>query len=111
MNVCINAKAQTDVRAIPVVEKYVVGYNDITKMKFMNDDQLYKEGWHTLPQPQFWQKIMLLSPDSAIVSVASNRQLLDKIYLKDWSKMSEMQHTIYKDSLKRKYGEIGRAHV
>ena len=103
INVCFFANAQINVNSIPVVEKYVVGYNDVTRMKFMNDDELYREGWHTLPQPQFWQKIMLLSPDSAIISVASNRQLLDKISMKDWGRMTEVQHTIYKDSLKRKY--------
>lgn len=98
------AFSQVNASAVPVVERYVVGYNDVTKMKFINDDQLYKEGWHTLPQPQFWQKIMLMPPDSAIVSVAGNRQLLDKINVKDWARMSEVQHSIYKDSLKRKFG-------
>ena len=101
--VAFHSQSQTDVRKVPVVEKYVVGYNDVTKMKFINDDQLYKEGWHNLPQPKFWQKIMLLPSDSAIVSVSGNRQLLDQIYVKNWSKMSEVQHSMYKDSLRRTY--------
>jgi len=94
------AKAQTDVCSIPVVERYVVGYNDVTKMKFMNDAQLYNEGWHTLAQPQFWQKIMLLSGDSAIVNVAGTRQILDKIALIDWNKMTEVERSVYKQELR-----------
>ena len=95
--------AQTDVKKVGVVEKYVVGYNDVTKMKFINDDALYAEGWQNLAQPKFWQKIMLLPPDSAIVSVSNTRQMLDKIYVQDWAKMSEVKHSLYKDSLKRLY--------
>ncbi len=94
------AKAQSNVNAIPIVEKYVVSYNDVTRMKFMNDDQLYNEGWQSLPQPQFWQKIMLLSPDSAMISVAGTRQILNKIALCDWNKMTETEHNFYKESLR-----------
>jgi len=95
--------AQADVKKVAVVEKYVVGYNDVTKMKFINDDALYTEGWQNLAQPKFWQKIMLLPPDSAIVSVSNTRQILDKIYVQDWARMSEVKHSLYKDSLKRLY--------
>ncbi len=94
------AKAQTDVCSIPVVERYVVGYNDVTKMKFMNDAQLYNEGWHTLPQPHFWQKIMLLSGDSAMVNVGGTRQILDKIAVSDWNKMTEVERSVYKQELR-----------
>lgn len=94
------AKAQLDVSTVPVVDKYVVGYNDVTKMKFINDGQLYNEGWQSLPQPQFWQKIMLLTSDSAIVSVGPTRQVLDKIALSDWNKMTEAEHSLYRYGLR-----------
>ena len=97
----ISASAQMDVSKVSVIEKYVVSYNDVTKMKFINDSVLYTEGWHNLPQPKFWQQIMKLSPDSAIVSVAANRQMLDRISVKDWNKLSEMQHTFYRDSIRK----------
>ena len=102
--IVISASAQLDVNKISIMEKYVVGYNDVTKMKFINDSVLYTEGWHNLPQPKFWQQIMKLSPDSAIVSVAANRQMLDRISVKEWNKLSEVQHTIYRDSLRKARG-------
>src|SRR4051812_21729414 len=93
--------AQTDVSKVGVIEKYVVAYKDVTRMKFINDSMLYTEGWHTLPQPKFWQQIMLLSPDSAIVSLPANRQILDRIDLKEWNKLSDIQHNLYRDSIRR----------
>jgi hypothetical protein len=95
------AFGQADISKISVIERYVVGYNDVTKMKFINDSVLYTEGWHNLPQPKFWQQIMKLTPDSAIVSIASSRQVLDCIYLPQWNKLTEVQHTIYKDSIRK----------
>src|SRR5437868_4488793 len=72
------AFSQMDAGKVPVVEKYIVGYNDVTKMKFIDDAALYSEGWQTLAQPKFWQQIMNLAPDSAIVCVGSNRKMLDR---------------------------------
>ena len=99
--ICISAKAQKGISSVPVVEKYVIGYNDVTKMKFMNDSLLYVEGWHNLPQPQFWQQIMNLPPDSAMISVAGNRKMLAKVSTKEWNKQTDIQKTIYRDSLRK----------
>ncbi len=98
---CISATSQTDVSKISVIEKYVVGYNDVTKMRFINDSILYSEGWHTLPQPKFWQQIMKLSPDSAIISTAVDRQIFCRICFKDWNEMTESQKMCYKDSIRK----------
>ena len=65
---CISTPAQMAANKVAVIEKYVVSYNDVTKMKVINDSVLYTEGWNNLPQPKFWQQIMKLSPDSALVS-------------------------------------------
>ena len=100
------AIAQANTNKTPLIEKYVVAYKDVTKMKFINDSALYSEGWPNLPQTKFWQQIMKLSPDSAIVSSATNRKMLDRISTKAWTKLSETQRTIYKDSL-RKFNNIG----
>lgn len=93
--------AQTTVKNVPVVEKYVVGYNDVTKMKFIDDATLYSEGWHQLPQPQFWQQIMNLPPDSAMISVAGTRQMLTKVSTKVWNKQSDLQKNSYRDSIRK----------
>jgi Tetratricopeptide repeat/Transglycosylase SLT domain len=96
--------AQNNAVQVSVIEKYVVGYADVTRMKFINDSILYREGWHTLPQPKFWQQIMRLTPDSALVSNAGSRMVLDKVCLKDWNQFSEIQKLVYKDSIRKKFG-------
>jgi hypothetical protein len=66
----------------------------------MNSQPLFDGLWDTLPQPAFWKEIMKLSPDSCLINVASNRQILLKMSNKDWSKQSEARKTIFKDSIK-----------
>lgn len=83
------------------IDRYVVGYNSVSPMKFMNDEMLYREGWNTLPQPRFWQQVMSLPPDSAIVNLAANRQVLDRICIKSWNRLNDAQRNSYKDSLRR----------
>lgn len=85
------------------MEKYVVQYAEVTKAKFINDSVLYQEGWHTLPQALFWKKVMVLSSDSALVSIPYNRKVLDKIYMKQWNRLSDVQKQMYKDSLRSIY--------
>lgn len=101
--VFLRSFAQLNATDVAVIEKYIVNYNDVTRMKFINDSVLYREGWHTLAQPKFWQQVMVLSPDSAIINVASTRQVLSRISLKEWNKWSEFRHAIYKDSIRRHY--------
>ena len=99
--ICVYASAQTDISKVSIIEKYVVGYDEVLKMKFINDAQLYSEGWQELPQAKFWQQIMNLRPDSAIVSIAANRKVLDKISVKDWNKLNDVQHNLYRDSIRK----------
>jgi hypothetical protein len=100
---CFSFYAQPSVN-VPVVEKYVVSYSDVTRMKFINDSMLYAEGWQNLPQPQFWQQVMNLPPDSAIINTASSRKVLDKISVKRWSKLSDAEKNSYRDSIRKANG-------
>lgn len=86
---------------VATLEKYVVGYNEVNRYRFINDAQLYNEGWQNLPQPKFWQQVMLLPPDSALVSTASSRIILDKIALRNWNKMGDLERNLYRDSIRK----------
>lgn len=74
-----------------------------TRMNFMETCHLFDEKWSELPQPTFWQKIMVLSPDSAIVNIASNRHIITKIPMTHWDTISKTNKAAYKDSLKLIY--------
>lgn len=97
----VNSALCQSKQSVSILEKYVLGYNEIDKAKFINDSILYSQGWNTLPQAIFWKKVMVLPPDSAYVSIPHNRQVVDKIYIKNWNKFSDSQKQTYKDSIRK----------
>lgn len=66
----------------------------------MSLDPVYTEQWHELAQPQFWRQIMKLSPDTFLVNVASTREIIAKMAIKDWKVLTEIEKTAYKDNVK-----------
>ncbi len=75
-------------------------YNDETVSTIMHAQSLFQDRWDVLPQPQFWKQIMRLSPDSCLINVAEDRTILLKMSIKDWSKQTEAQKSLFKDSLR-----------
>lgn len=67
----------------------------------MHAESIFEDRWDILPQPQFWKQIMLLSPDSCLINVASNRVVLKKMSIKDWNSQTEAQKELFKAELKR----------
>lgn len=70
----------------------------------MHAESIFRDRWDILPQPQFWKQIMLLSPDSCLVNVASNRIVLKKMSIKDWNSQTEEQKSQLKTKLKTEFG-------
>jgi hypothetical protein len=66
----------------------------------MHAEALFEDRWDQLPQAQFWKKIMLLSPDSCLINVASNRQVLDKMSIRDWNSQTEAAKDITRQALR-----------
>ena len=79
-------------------------FKNNTKHTLMNAESIFEERWDELAQAQFWQKIMLLSPDSCIVNVASSRQILSIIPVSQWAKQTEIEKAAYKLSIKAANG-------
>lgn len=90
------------VKLSEVVE--IIPYNDTVSKYFVYSHSLYDEGWDLLAQPNFWKKIMHLSPDSCIINVASTREIIAIVSFKEWQKQTEEQKTCYKDSIRECYG-------
>ncbi|MBK9423566.1 MAG: hypothetical protein IPN54_05475 [Bacteroidetes bacterium] len=76
------------------VHKAVVTHNGVSKQKFLNNYQLYQEGWDTLAQARFWQDVIDLSHDSMIVNVASIRKPLMKVATNQWHCLTETEKTV-----------------
>lgn len=80
-------------------EKIAVTYGEV-QHQILSTKNIESANWHTLQQPLFWQQIMLLSPDSVLLNVASTRQIVGKLSNKTWMSQTEDAKTKYKDSLK-----------
>jgi len=82
-----------------LVEKVVAGCRDTSRMSFIHDQSMYREGWDTLAQPVFWQKVIRLTSDTCLVNVASCRKPVNKVGRTEWMSLTETQKKDYKDSL------------
>lgn len=78
----------------------------LTKNQYVlvNPKIIIQDKWDTLPQAQFWKKILTLSKDSCLINVANTRQILYKMSFSEWSKQTEFQKDKFKDSLKKALG-------
>lgn len=70
----------------------------------VNPQIIIQDKWDALPQTIFWKQVLTLSKDSCLINVANTRQILHKMAFADWTKQSEYQKDLYKDSLKKVYG-------
>jgi hypothetical protein len=82
-----------------MIDKVVVSDNDTAVLQFVNDEALYAEGWDTLAQPRFWKNVMCLSPDSAILNVASCRKPLEVVDFTQWMCQTESEKDMYKQQV------------
>lgn len=69
----------------------------------MHTEDFYKDQWHSLPQVEFWKKIMNTSADTCIINVASSRKILARISLSEWNRKSEIEKEGYKSEMKSRY--------
>lgn len=67
-------------------------------------DPILNEGWDALAHPNFWRKIMALSPDSCIVNVAKTRQIFAMMSNADWNAQSNEEKDTYRDSVRTHFG-------
>jgi len=68
-------------------------------IKVLFDSLLYVQRWDTLSQPLFWQQIMTMERDTCLVSLASSREIIDRIPSWQWETWDEEEQRSYRDSL------------
>ncbi len=83
-------------------EKILV-YNDSEVNQLISANQIFEKRWDVLPQPQFWKKIMCMTPDTCIVNIAKNRHVLEKIPSEKWIYLSKEKKRKFRDSIRKKY--------
>ena len=79
-------------------------YDDSTCSYFVPDEQLFTEGWDLLAQPNFWKKVVALSPDSCIINVAATREILYYESFTAWKSQTEEKKDSVRADIRLKYG-------
>ncbi|PCJ00472.1 MAG: hypothetical protein COB15_02890 [Flavobacteriales bacterium] len=89
----------------------VTGLHDSLNYQFVENKQLYKQGWDKLIQPNFWRILMTMGNDSALINIGSTRQIIRRVAVKDWNKMSDVRKDAIRDSIKKHYGLPEEEHI
>lgn len=85
--------------------KNVIGINYQNKnLNFVFDSSIVKMCCDTLPQVKFWEQVLELSPDSAIINIAHNRKWVATVNVKWWASLSNEFKDCYRDSIRKCYG-------
>lgn len=85
-----------------VDERKFIGFNTANTYRFINDPELHR-GWDTLPQPQFWRRVIDLTEDSLVVNLPVQRKILGVLKTKEWNSKSEIQKAFFKDSIRKAF--------
>lgn len=80
---------------------FVYNHNEVNQI--ISANQIFEKRWDVLPQPQFWKKIMCLTPDTCIVNIAKNRHVLEKISSDRWIYLSKENKKKFRDSIRKRY--------
>ncbi len=89
----------------------VAGLHLTDNYHFVENQQLYKEGWDTLVQPNFWRTLMTMEADSALINIGSTRQIIKRVAVADWNRISDADKDLIRDSVKTHYGLPEEEHV
>jgi len=76
--------------------------NDTIFRYMVNTNQIYECGLDTLPQMKFWRKIMRMSPDTGLVSLAMDRRIFCSMTSVAWDNLGEAGQENFRDSLRKK---------
>ena len=76
---------------------------DATCNTYIQDNRIYSYGLDTTSQVRFWRAIMKMSPDSGIMNIASNRIILSRMTVKEYSRMTDARKDSMRASLRTMY--------
>ena len=72
-------------------------------LNFVFDSSIIHLYCDTLPQVKFWDRVLDLSPDSAVLNIAHNRQIVQTVCTNWWNKQSDDFKYCYRDSIRKCY--------
>ena len=81
----------------------IVLLEDSTVQPIVQTPMLYDEGWDRLNQIRFWRRVMNLSPDYSLLSIADTRQVLNSFTTMYYDTLTSEAKKAFKDSMKLHY--------
>lgn len=86
---------------VPTEEALILEHSlDGLTYSYVNNAQLYQQGWSELVKPHFWKMIMHLPADSCVLNVANTREIIELMSVKEWEKKTSVQKDNYRDSVR-----------
>lgn len=70
---------------------------------FVDNIAIYENDWSTLAQPNFWKKVMTMTPDSCVINIAKTREIVAQFSVDDWNIFSDAQKDTYRDSIRKQH--------
>lgn len=77
---------------------------DTLDFYFVDNMDIYTKAWNELAQPNFWKRVMTMSPDSCVINIAKTRTIVAKFSVKDWNRFSDNEKDNYRDSIRKAHG-------
>lgn len=96
---------------VPTYAVEIMSENHFACIKVLFDSLLYIQRWDTLPQLRFWQRIMTMDKDSCLVSLASDRTVIDQMPIWAWEALGDSGQAVYRDSMLRALDLPGSEHI
>ncbi|MDQ3108986.1 MAG: hypothetical protein M3R17_03740 [Bacteroidota bacterium] len=81
----------------------VTAFNDTALHNMVNTNQIYEAGLEKRPEILFWRRIMTMTPDSGLLSLASDRTIYACFASATWDKLGESVQMQYRDSIRKQY--------
>ena len=76
----------------------------LDKCQMVESPAIFVEGWHKLPQVQFWKAAMSTSSDSFLINDPQTRRVLATVSRWDWEFMGGAKRAALMNNIRRQYG-------
>jgi hypothetical protein len=77
---------------------------DTLDFYFVDNKDVYINSWNELAQPNFWKRVMTMTPDSCVINIARTRTIVAEFSVKDWNQLTDQQKDKYRDSIRQAHG-------
>lgn len=83
--------------------KPTMGLRDTNWRQYSQVSEIRQLGLDTLNRVNFWRSVMRLSPDTGLLSLATDRRIFCKHAVSEWNKLGDEGQKLFRDSIRSVY--------